>query len=161
MLGLARADAVRQCMASDSAGAAQALAAAIATHRATSYPLDVARSLLALGQLLRRARRKAAAREAVVEAIEQFRLIQAAPWQAKAQRELDRLTHGTRPPTTVTTLSDQEWQIVDLVRAGASNREISRTVHLSVKAVEAILSRIYRRLGVRNRSEMLLALNDR
>ncbi|GAA3303864.1 hypothetical protein GCM10020218_102290 [Dactylosporangium vinaceum] len=38
----------------------------------------------------------------------------------------------------------RERRIVELVRAGATNREIARALFLSIKAVEANLTRLYR-----------------
>ncbi len=48
---------------------------------------------------------------------------------------------------------------MELVRGGATNREIAGTLFLSVKAVEANLTRLYRRLGVRNRTQLVRALD--
>ncbi|MEV0808951.1 AAA family ATPase [Micromonospora sp. NPDC050200] len=155
LLGLARADAVRACFAGDSLTAIEALTAAIGKYAAQSYPLDAARASLTLGQLLRRVRRRSAAHDAITRAIDQFSQIGAAPWHALAEAELDRLHRGARRGTDTKSLSDLESQIVELIRSGATNRQIAKEVHLSVKAVEANLSRLYRRLGVANRSEML------
>jgi DNA-binding CsgD family transcriptional regulator len=66
---------------------------------------------------------------------------------------------ASRPGTT-TGLSDTERRIVELVRTGATNREIARSLFLSVKAVEANLTRLYRRLGVRNRSQLARAVDS-
>ncbi|MCW3841552.1 AAA family ATPase [Micromonospora yasonensis] len=160
LLGLARADAIRACFAGESLTAIEALAAAIDTYGAQSYPLDAARASLTLGQLLRRVRRRSAAHEAISQAIDQFSQIGAAPWRALADAELDRLHNGVRHGRNTKSLSGLERQIVELVRAGATNRQIAKEVHLSVKAVEANLSRLYRRLGVANRSEMLRLLDS-
>ncbi len=160
LLGLARADAVHTSLAGNSLTAKEALAGAIDAYAAQSYPLDVARALLTLGQLLRRVRRRSAAHAAITQAIDQFSQIGAAPWHALAEAELDRLDHGIRRGMNTKSLSDVEGRIVELIRAGATNRQIAKEVHLSVKAVEANLSRLYRRLGVTNRSEMLRLLNS-
>jgi DNA-binding NarL/FixJ family response regulator len=52
------------------------------------------------------------------------------------------------------TFSETERRVVELVRTGASNRDIARSLFLSVKAVEANLTKLYRRLGVRNRTQL-------
>jgi DNA-binding CsgD family transcriptional regulator len=155
-LGLERSCALHRAAKGDPAGAAEALRAAIEQYAGHSYPLDIARAVLTLGQLERRARRRAAARAAFVEAAERFVAIEADAWLTVARGELDRLENGVRPRAGA--LSETERRIVDLVRSGATNREISAAMYLSVKAVEAHLSRLYRRFGVRNRTDLLRAL---
>jgi DNA-binding CsgD family transcriptional regulator len=155
-LGLARAEAVIQCMEADNC-AADDLRAAIDAYGAAAYPLDLGRALLTLGRLDRRARRKAAARAALARAVESLSAIGAQPWLALAQRELERVENGARPRSGE--LSEMERRIVDLVRSGATNREIASSLYLSVKAVEAHLSRLYRRMGVRSRTDLLRALS--
>lgn len=41
-----------------------------------------------------------------------------------------------------------------LVLDGASNREVATALFLSVKTVESMLTRIYRKLGVRSRTQL-------
>jgi DNA-binding CsgD family transcriptional regulator len=41
-----------------------------------------------------------------------------------------------------------------MLAQGASNREIATTLFLSVKTVEAALTRVYRRAGVRSRAQL-------
>ncbi len=43
---------------------------------------------------------------------------------------------------------------------GATNAEIARTLFVSVKTVEAKLSRIYRKVGVRSRRQLALKLGN-
>jgi DNA-binding CsgD family transcriptional regulator len=155
-LGLARAEAVIQCMEGDSC-ASDDLRAAIEAHGDDAYPIDLGRALLTLGRLDRRARRKAAARATLARAVESLSAIAAQPWLALAKRELERLEIGARPRSGE--LSEMERRIVDLVRSGATNREIASALYLSVKAVEAHLSRLYRRMGVRSRIDLLRALS--
>ena len=51
-------------------------------------------------------------------------------------------------------LTGTEARIAAMVREGASNREIATRMFLSVKTVEATLTRIYRKLGVRSRTQL-------
>jgi DNA-binding CsgD family transcriptional regulator len=51
-------------------------------------------------------------------------------------------------------LTATEARIAAMVREGASNREIATRMFLSVKTVEATLTRIYRKLGVRSRTQL-------
>jgi DNA-binding NarL/FixJ family response regulator len=152
-LGLERACAMHRAASGDPTGAAEALRKAIESYGDMSYPIDVARAYLTLGQLERRARRRAAARTAFKQASERFTVIGAAAWVPVAAEELSRLDYGLRPRPEA--LSDTESRIVHFVRSGATNREIAAAMYLSVKAVEAHLSRLYRRFGVRSRTDLL------
>ena len=58
-------------------------------------------------------------------------------------------------------LTDNEQQIVAMVRDGSTNREIAAALYLSVKAVESQLTRLYRRFNVRNRTQLLRAVDPR
>ncbi len=49
---------------------------------------------------------------------------------------------------------DVDAHIIGLVRQNATNREIAARLHMSVKAVEAKLTRIYRRHGVQGRRQL-------
>lgn len=53
-------------------------------------------------------------------------------------------------------LTPRETQIVELVGSGASNKEIARRLHLTEKTVKANMTRILRKSGVRNRTEVAL-----
>ena len=152
-LGLARAAAVLAA-ASDPREAAEALAAAIDKAGNHPYPLELARAWHTLGGLERRSHRRGAARAALTEAVRRYAEAQAVPWWEVATAELARLDGGRGAG-----LSDTERRIVELVRAGATNREIARSMFLSIKAVEANLTRLYRRLGVRNRAQLARALD--
>jgi DNA-binding CsgD family transcriptional regulator len=148
-LGLDRAGAVLAAAEGDPRAAAEGLAASLSIWAAHPYPLEVARAWHVLGALERRAHRRGAAREALGEAINRYAAAGAAPWRAAAEAELARLD-GVRGGT----LTETERRIVELVRSGATNREIARTTFLSIKAVEANLTRLYRRFGVRGRDQL-------
>ena len=45
--------------------------------------------------------------------------------------------------------------------SGLTNREVANALFLSVSTVEANLRRIYRKLGVRSRTELSRRLSDR
>jgi DNA-binding CsgD family transcriptional regulator len=153
-LGLSRASAVLTAYTGDPRAGVARLTEAIAKGADHPYPFEVARAWHALGGLERRAHRRGAARDALTEALGRYAALGAAPWQAAAQAELARLD-GAREAG----LSATERRIVDLVRRGATNREIARATFLSIKAVEANLTRLYRRFGVRNRDQLVRALS--
>ena len=52
-------------------------------------------------------------------------------------------------------LTSTETQIAGLVAEGLTNREVADRLFLSVKTVEANLSRIYRKLGLRSRADLV------
>jgi DNA-binding NarL/FixJ family response regulator len=51
-------------------------------------------------------------------------------------------------------LSATESAIAQLVASGSSNKEVATALHLSAKTVEWNLSKIYRKLGVRSRTDL-------
>ncbi len=51
-------------------------------------------------------------------------------------------------------VSKRETEIIQLVCAGKSNREIEELLFISIKTVKFHLYSIYRKLGVRNRIEL-------
>ncbi|GLZ77597.1 hypothetical protein Afil01_24040 [Actinorhabdospora filicis] len=148
LLGLARADAVRRAALGDSGTAVRLLTAAIDRASAHPYPMEVARAHLTLGAIERAAGHRHAAREAYLTASRRFTAAGAAPWAAKAEAAL----------TDLADRRDLSARIVELVRTGATNREIAAELNVSVKTVEARLTGLYRRYGVRNRVELVRVL---
>ena len=56
-------------------------------------------------------------------------------------------------------LTPREAQIADQVGQGKANREVAAALYLTSKTVEFHLTRIYRKLGVRSRSELVRKLS--
>ncbi len=102
------------------------------------------------GTLLRRAKKRGAARRAIEDAIAAFTAIGTPLWTTRAEAELERL--GLR--ASAGALTETESRIAALAASGATNREIASRLFVSVKTVEANLSRCYRKLGVRSRVEL-------
>lgn len=50
-------------------------------------------------------------------------------------------------------LSDREREVLRLISAGSTNREVAERLHLSPHTVKEYTSSLYRKLGVRNRAE--------
>lgn len=111
---------------------------------------DTARSLLLAGQALRRAGRRNAAADALADARARFAAMGAALWEARAAAELERVAPGR----SAGELTPTESRIAELVADGRKNREIGQTLFMSVPTVEAHLTRVYRKLGIRSRSEL-------
>ena len=132
--------------------AAQAAAEhALAEHYRLTAPLELGRTLLVHGQILRRRKQKSEARAVLERARSIFAEAGASLWLARAQAELSRI--GGRAPSP-RDLTASERKIAEVVAAGATNREAAGQLFLSVSTVEETLSRVYRKLGVRSRTEM-------
>lgn len=113
-------------------------------------PFERARSLIVLGALYRRTKRKAAARASLEEAHEALETMGARLWAERARAELARV--GGRKP--VRGLTATEERVADLVAQGMSNKEVAEALFVSVRTVEANLTRIYAKLGIRSRTEL-------
>jgi DNA-binding CsgD family transcriptional regulator len=135
----------------DVSGARAAIGDANTVHAHHFEPFEHARTLLAAGTIERRAKRKAEAREDLERAGAIFDELGTRLWSERARRELERTgiyRAGGRE------LSAAERQVADLAASGATNKEIAAALFMSVKTVEAHLSRIYRKLNVRSRTEL-------
>lgn len=124
---------------------------ALSHHERIPMPFERARTLLVLGGIRRRTRAKRAAREALAAALEVFEELGAPIWAQRARVELGRI--GGRAPAS-DALTPAEEQVAALVAKGLSNREVARTLFVSDRTVEAHLSRIYAKLGVRSRAQL-------
>ncbi len=124
---------------------------------AAGFPLDQGRALLVAGEALRREgeRRRAAEKLEVARAI--FAELGAALWVDRADSELRR----ARPrPRSDRALTDAERRVAALVTSGKTNREAAARLFTTVSTVEAHLTRIYRKLGVRSRTELARHVSD-
>src|SRR6266540_2582724 len=133
---------------------------ALRLHHATGMPWPTARTALAYGERLRRAGRRVDARVQLRLAAETFQRIGATPWAERAAGEL-RATGETvrrRDRLAADELTPQELQIALSVADGGTNREVGAALFLSSKTVEFHLSRVYRKLGVRSRTELTRVL---
>jgi DNA-binding CsgD family transcriptional regulator len=113
-------------------------------------PLEQGRTLLVLGTVQRRRRQKALAREALTRARDLFESIGAAAWAARAEHELER----TVAAAAGADLTSAERSIAELAGTGFTNREIAGRLFISEKTVESALTRAYRKLSVRSRTEL-------
>lgn len=132
--------------------AAAQMAGAAADFGRLGLPFDQARTLLALGRALRRAKRWGAARTALQEAAAAFERLGSPGWATEARSELARV--GARRPSPSGELTPTERRVAELAAGGCSNKEIARPLHVTVSTVEAHLSRAYVKLGVRSRSQL-------
>jgi DNA-binding CsgD family transcriptional regulator len=123
------------------------------------YGLEEARAAFALATL----RTRQPAPTSYDEATRLFRRCRALPWL----RQVDEAA-VTRPPEPAPAatpappaldgldgLASMERQVAALVMEGATNREIAARLFISVKTVEATLTRVYRKLGIRSRVDIV------
>ena len=120
-----------------------------------------ARTELLYGERLRRAKRRVDAREHLRGAIELFDGLGAAPWSEQARRELRASGESIprRDPTAPEKLTPQELQIALQVAEGKTNRDVAAALFLSPKTVEFHLTRVYRKLNIHSRAELVRLLS--
>jgi DNA-binding CsgD family transcriptional regulator len=158
---LDRAEALLHAERGEWDDAVSLLSAGVATFDRLGQPIEQSHTLLVLSQVERRRRRYASARTAATEALAILTRIGAKPWIEQAVRTLawidgnaPELPVAKEPSAALATLTPTEARIAAMIREGASNREIATSMFLSVKTVEATLTRIYRKLGVRSRTQL-------
>ncbi|MGO9974874.1 MAG: helix-turn-helix transcriptional regulator [Solirubrobacteraceae bacterium] len=139
--------------------AIDALEAVLVEHAKRPLGPEIARTLLELGTLRRRAKRKRAAKQTLERSLEMFESIGAPMWQARARDELGRI--GLRRAVVSEGLTPAQTRVAELVAEGMSNREIASTLYMSERSVEAHLTKVYREYGVRSRSQLVAALSER
>jgi DNA-binding CsgD family transcriptional regulator len=122
---------------------------------------EQARTLLCSGEVMRRNRRPAAAREPLNEALALFDSLGAQSWAARASGELAasgvkdrRAADWLGRQSGLEELSPQELQVARIAGRGQNNVEVAAALFVSRKTVEAHLTRVYRKLGVRSRTEL-------
>jgi len=138
-------------------GALARLRDALALHEAVPIPLELARTRLAYGTALRRARQKAAARTALESAAAGFDALGARVWERRAHAELARI--GGRQPSSGA-LTPTERRVAELVAEGLQTKEVAARLFVSPKTVEGHLSHIYGKLGVTSRTELARRLGQ-
>jgi DNA-binding CsgD family transcriptional regulator len=131
--------------------ALKALGEALAQHDRIELPFERARSMLVLGRVLRRAGKRTQAKYWLSAALRSFDQLGTPLWSARARSELARL--GTRV-SSPDMLTPTEARVAELAARGLSNRQVAELAFLSVKTVEANLTRIYRKLGLSSRAQL-------
>ena len=130
---------------------------AAAGFETLGFPLDRGRALLLAGDILRRLgeRRRAAVR---IESAKQVFVDLGAPlWVARADKELRRATPRPRRDHELTAA---ERRVAGLVAEGRTNREVAAQLFTTVGTVEVHLTRIYRKLDLRSRTDLARRVAD-
>ena len=127
-------------------------AAVDAAHRsvevldASPHPFERARALLTLGEMQRHVQQRGAARTSLEAALQLFSDLGARLWAERATTELGRIS-GRRAGAVLLTAAER--QVADLAAVGDSNKDIAAALYMGASTVEAHLSSVYRKLGVR------------
>lgn len=132
--------------------AEHAVERALVEHERLPMAIERARSLLVLGRIRRRLRKRSAAKQALDEALEIFEGAESLRWADQARSEIEAI--GLRPAASGDELTPAEERVARLAADGRSNKEVAAALVVSPKTVEAHLGRIYRKLGIRRRSEL-------
>jgi DNA-binding NarL/FixJ family response regulator len=97
---------------------------------------------------------KRLAREALEQALAIFEELGARLWADKVRAELARIS-GRGPASE--DLTETERRVAELAAQGRTNKEIAAELFMGLSTVEAHLSQVYRKLGVR-RAELATRL---
>lgn len=130
---------------------------ALALHERVPMPFERARTELCFGQRLRRARRRTEARAQLEGALATFEDLGAEPWARQAREEIAASGARLRPRRAGRSeeeLSPRELQVATAVASGLTNREAAARLFLSEKTIERHLGSVYRKLGLRSRTEL-------
>ena len=132
-------------------------AEAIELFAACGQPLEHAQALISFGTHLRRSGRPRDAREPLARALgicegarsERLARIARAELAASGGRRRRRSEDGSA-------LTAQERRVAGLAAQGLANGQIAAVLHLSPKTVSSHLQRVYNKLGMHSRRELIL-----
>jgi DNA-binding CsgD family transcriptional regulator len=125
-------------------------------HRRAYRPFEQARTRLAYGAHLRRARRRVDARGHLAAALDAFETLGAKPWAERARVELRACgqTARERDPSRLQELTPQEVQVARFVGRGLSTREVAAQLFLSPRTIDFHLRNVFTKLGISSRGEL-------
>jgi DNA-binding CsgD family transcriptional regulator len=128
---------------------------ALKLHNQLGDSFAAARTALLFGERLRRSGHRAEARTNLRSALDAFVALGADPWSTRCRSEL-RATGVTvrRHDSLMAELTPQELQVTLKVVTGQTNREVAAALFLSPKTVEFHLASVFRKLGVRSRTQL-------
>ncbi|RAV13899.1 LuxR family transcriptional regulator [Mycolicibacterium sp. GF69] len=147
----ARSRAMLLAARGDLDGAHDAAQRAMAIHQELPMPFERARTLVILGRIERRRRKKESASAHLQEALATFERLNIPLWADRARGELSRASAG---PHRSGELTPSEQRVAQLAASGMKNRDVAIALFISPKTVEANLARIYRKLGIKSRAEL-------
>jgi DNA-binding CsgD family transcriptional regulator len=137
------------------------LAESVAVLAPSPCRLELARSLVAHGAALRRARRRADARDPLRRGLDLAHRCGAEALEREARHELEAT--GARPRSGaisgVESLTPSELRVCRLAAAGRSNPDIAQALFVTRRTVESHLASAYRKLAIGSRAELAAALS--
>jgi DNA-binding CsgD family transcriptional regulator len=151
-----------QALVDDGPDAGAAYQRALIHHRLDPDLFVAARTQLLYGEWLRRQGERRLARTELDAALEVFEKYGAVPWAERTRGELRASGAALRSrPQAGLELTEAELRVALLAADGLTDREICGQLYLSPKTVEFHLGRVYRKLGVRGRTELARRLPGR
>jgi len=122
--------------------------------------IDLARAHLLYGEWLRRQRRRRDAREQLRAAQELFDSVGFAAFTHRVSVELHATSEAARKRKGDggNGLTPQEAEIAGLVADGLSNRQVAGRMYISQNTVEYHLRKVFRKVGVRSRTQLARAM---
>jgi DNA-binding CsgD family transcriptional regulator len=128
---------------------------ALRHHDRLDMPFERARTLLLLGRLERRLRRWRPAAATLSEAEQLFDRVGTPLWTAQVRTELQR---GSPGRARTSGLTPSERRVAELAADGMSTKGIAAALFVAPKTVDTNLSRVYSKLGIHSRIELIHAL---
>jgi DNA-binding CsgD family transcriptional regulator len=124
-------------------------------HSQANLPIEHCETLLAYGGFLRQVGQPARARPVLAQAA-QIAERSGARWLAGLAHEELKVAGGRlRRRAEGQILSAQEERVAALVATGTTNAGVARQLNLSVSTIETHLERIYAKLGIHNRYQLI------
>jgi len=132
-------------------GAIEDCRLALTAHERVDMPVERGRTMLTLGRLHRRRGERREAQACLQDALHTLEAAGALGWAETASRDLERATarRGSDHELTST-----ERSIAELAASGLRNDDIAAQLFVTTKTVEANLTRVYRKLGIRSRASL-------
>ncbi len=133
---------------------------AVGVLESSSAPLEHARALADLGSALRRANRRAEARDGLRRSLDLAHELGGVAVADRAREELS--IAGARPRRDALrgrdALTASELRVALLAAEGRTNREIAEALFVTLRTVEAHLTSSYGKLGISSRQELTRSL---
>jgi DNA-binding CsgD family transcriptional regulator len=145
-----------RALLSDGKGAETLYQEALDRFVPTRMTFEVARTRLLYGEWLRRQQRQKDAREQLRRAHDDFEDFGMSGFADRAGSELLATGERARKRTVEThlDLTPQEMRISELAAQGATNQDIAGQLFISPATVEYHLTKVYRKLGIRSRTQL-------
>jgi DNA-binding CsgD family transcriptional regulator len=124
---------------------------ALTAHEQLDMPVERGRTMLTLGRLHRRRGERREAQACLQAAQHTFEAAGALGWAETASRDLERASARRGPEHELT---PTERSIAELAASGLRNEDIAAQLFVTTKTVEANLTRVYRKLGIRSRASL-------